>query len=918
MHRASSLHKKHLLIGTLLLGSTLIALAVLNQTVFASSEAKPVSQNSPLHPTFPLLDSEGVSVLESDNPISTMQTCGSCHDTDFIASHSFHADVGLREYRTPGQSDLAHPWDTSPGIFGRWNPLTYRYLSPLNDTLLDLGTADWLRTIGLRHVGGGPAVTSRFGELLTDLEPNTDSPETSVLDPQTGEPIAWDWNESGTVEMNCFLCHIPTPNNDARFELIKSGKFQWASTATLLGKGIVQQQGDQFVWNPEAFQDNGELRSELINIQDPANENCGVCHGLVHDTIEEPVILVGCNPGTYRTNTSGQIVAPENISDSGMNLSGKTDLQRPWDIHAEREVKCIDCHYSLNNPVYYQEADETRPEHLVFDPRRLDFGEYLIRPEHQFARGQSAQDNLASDLRDTMRRCESCHNAEDTHSWLPYAQAHFDNLSCESCHIPELYSSAVRQTDWTVVNLEAAGQNACRGIIGPAGSINSLITGFEPVLIQRSEVDGAQKVAPYNLVTAWYWVYGDPKRPVRQKDLASAFLEGDSYNAEIIAAFDQDGDGTLDSTELRIDTPEKEELVASRLANLGLENPHIVGEIQPYSINHNVAGGEWAIKDCETCHSEASRLSQPFQLASYLPAGVMPEFVLDSNTNTTGEVYQDEDGALYYQPLPENNDMYILGHNNIKWVDILGFLMFAGVLAGVGAHGTLRYRSMKRHPQKETEIQSVYMYSVYERFWHWLQTFTILGLLFTGLIIHNPEVFGIFSFSGVVVVHNVLAAILLINAFLSFFYHVASGEIKQYIPRPYGLIDDTIAQGIYYLRGIFKHEPHPFEKTPQHKLNPLQQITYFAILNVLLPLQIVTGLLIWGAQRWPVLAANLGGLPFLAPLHTLISWAFAAFIVMHVYLTTTGYEPTAGIKSMMMGWDEVEVHQPPAQEETPA
>ena len=52
----------------------------------------------------------------------------------------------------------------------------------------------------------------------------------------------------------------------------------------------------------------------------------------------------------------------------------------------------------------------------------------------------------------------------------------------------------------------------------------------------------------------------------------------------------------------------------------------------------------------------------------------------------------------------------------------------------------------------------------------------------------------------------------------------------------------------------------------------------------------------------------LGGLPFLAPFHTLIAWLFASFIVMHVYLTTTGHTPLAGIKAMMMGWDEVEVH----------
>jgi thiosulfate reductase cytochrome b subunit len=108
------------------------------------------------------------------------------------------------------------------------------------------------------------------------------------------------------------------------------------------------------------------------------------------------------------------------------------------------------------------------------------------------------------------------------------------------------------------------------------------------------------------------------------------------------------------------------------------------------------------------------------------------------------------------------------------------------------------------------------------------------------------------------------------------------------------------------VRGIFRRERHPFAKTRQQKLNPLQQVTYFAILNVLLPLQILTGIVMWGAQRWPEIAARLGGLPFLAPFHTLIAWLFAAFIVMHVYLTTTGHTPLAGIRAMMVGWDEVE------------
>jgi thiosulfate reductase cytochrome b subunit len=205
------------------------------------------------------------------------------------------------------------------------------------------------------------------------------------------------------------------------------------------------------------------------------------------------------------------------------------------------------------------------------------------------------------------------------------------------------------------------------------------------------------------------------------------------------------------------------------------------------------------------------------------------------------------------------------------------------------------------------------MYAVYERFWHWLQTFTIVLLLFTGLVIHRPDILGFLSFRYMVTLHNVLAAILVINAGLSLFYHLASGEIQQFIPRPYGFFDQAIVQAKYYLRGIFKGAPHPFEKAPDRKMNPLQQITYFGILNVLLPLQMVTGALMWGVQQWPQTANMLGGLPFLAPFHSLVAWTFGAFIVAHVYLTTTvGHEPLAGIKAMIHGWEDMEVSQEPA------
>ena len=343
---------------------------------------------------------------------------------------------------------------------------------------------------------------------------------------------------------------------------------------------------------------------------------------------------------------------------------------------------------------------------------------------------------------------------------------------------------------------------------------------------------------------------------------------------------------------------------------LGLENPRISGEVQPYGIRHGVAGGEWATKECQACHADESMLRAPMLLASYTPGSATPTFI--GGGDVLGGEIQAIDGALYYAPANEQAPMqlYLFGHDRVDWVDTFGLLAFVGVLLGVFAHGGLRVLASRRMAQQAApRMRRVYMYGVYERFWHWLQTAVILGLIFTGLVIHRPDQFSLFSFAWMVNVHNILAAILVVNAGLSLFYHLASGEIRQYIPRPIGFFDQAIVQAKYYLGGIFRGAPHPFEKVPESKLNPLQQLTYFGILNVLLPLQIVTGALMWGKQQFPDLVQSLGGLPLLAPFHTLVAWLFAAFVVMHVYLTTTGPTPLANMQAMMLGWEDVETHE---------
>ena len=346
--------KRNLLILVGLLLGTLALIGV--RSALAKPEPAPVGQVSPLHPTFALLDKNGENVLESGEPLSTMQTCGQCHDTEFIQSHAFHSDLGLSDYKRSSPVGAQDgEFSASTGTFGKWDPLTYRYLSQKGDERLDLSTAEWLKLNGSRAVGGGPATTARTGKPLTNVKVDPANPETSILNLETGQAEAWDWKESGTMEMNCFLCHMENPNYEARRTAIASGQFELANTATLFNSGLVSQTGDHLQWNKGVFQENGEINEDMAFVKDPTNANCAACHGEVH-TESQPLTLRAGDLNYPQTATTGQVVSSQKISESGVNLSGKAELNRSWDVHAERQLQCTDCHYALNNPAHAGET----------------------------------------------------------------------------------------------------------------------------------------------------------------------------------------------------------------------------------------------------------------------------------------------------------------------------------------------------------------------------------------------------------------------------------------------------------------------------------------------------------------------------------------------------------------------------------
>jgi thiosulfate reductase cytochrome b subunit len=828
----------------------------------------PVLVANDFHPDFPLLDATDRPVLMSGRPMSTMQTCGACHDTAYIEEFSDHANAGAAAL---GKGGSPHEWASGPGYFGGWDPLSYD--SAERDGQVDVDA--WLRRFGARHVGGGPA--------------------------------------RERLEMDCLMCHSDLASHEAREKALAEGDYAWANSAPLSERSIVQKVDGGWRWNPHMFEPDGSLVDGLLSIRKPRDENCAHCHGQVGTDLEAPLTISPDLARRSMTSRSGQIISPQKVANSGLNIAGKQTLDHAFDVHAERVVGCVNCHYSLNNPVYFQQPRESQPVHLEFDPRRLSNADYLERPLHQFAKGRSTLGLGDEQSENTLRRCESCHAADKAHDWLPYKARHFESLACESCHVPRLYGPAIQALDWTLPDPEGEPQLQYRDGEGNPTTADSLIHGFNPVLLARSNFgDGGSnghRLAPFNLVSTWYWLTGQPARPVSRDELVGALYERGRLRSGILQALDRDGDGRLHGDEWRLDSPERAQVVQRSLEAAGLPEVRLVSEVTPFPVSHNVVNGRWATRSCENCHGANSVLAAAFTLSSYLPGGLAPAPGKSFPATLGGEVEYMAGGGAHYRPDSTGTGFYIIGLDSVPWVDLAGLLMFLGVSLGVTIHAVARFVAGRRRPHRPRVTERVYMYDVYERLWHWLQASAILMLIFTGLIIHKPHFFGIFSFAYVVRVHNVLGFIVLINAALALFYTLASGTIRRFLPEPKGFFGRAVAQTMYYTRGIFAGAPHPLEKTRERRLNPLQQITYLAILNILLPAQVITGVLIWGMQEWPQLAIAFGGLPVLAPIHTLVAWVFAAFIVMHVYLTTAaGETPGAGIKSMVVGWEDVERH----------
>ncbi len=493
---------------------------------------------------------------------------------------------------------------------------------------------------------------------------------------------------------DCFLCHAREPAVSARDEMLRDGRSEWAATATLAHTGLVARDGDGWRYVRERFAPDGRAPRSALGLGDPSSAHCGACH---MDADLAPVSIGAAGTWTTRDpEAAGQVYSPQRIRDSALNLRGKDGLVRPWDVHAERVLACADCHHALNNPVRFSESERTRPGHLLYDARRTEIGDYLRTPSHELTRGESARPHADRSLDASMRRCEDCHDAGVHEAWLPATSRHLTALLCEACHVPDVRVPAIEAVDRTVVRLDGRPVVVHRGAEGVIDDPATLLTGYEPVLLPRSEKTGRRRLGPHNLTTTWTWVSGAAGEPVGAAALASAWTEGGRYAAPVLAAFDADRNGDLDASELRVDTVAKLDVLRRRLEVLDVEEPRIVGVIEPSALHHGVVSGRYATRSCEACHAESSRLSQPFELSPYVPFGAGATLVAGTNVRMPGAISADAGGPLVYRPSLAEAGLHVAAHGRTTTVDGLGVVLVLASLLGVSVHGALRVVHARR------------------------------------------------------------------------------------------------------------------------------------------------------------------------------------------------------------------------------
>lgn len=199
----------------------------------------------------------------------------------------------------------------------------------------------------------------------------------------------------------------------------------------------------------------------------------------------------------------------------------------------------------------------------------------------------------------------------------------------------------------------------------------------------------------------------------------------------------------------------------------------------------------------------------------------------------------------------------------------------------------------------------VYLYPVWVRFWHASNAILCLLLIFTGVSMQYASLESpLMSFALAVSMHNISGILLTIFYLVFIIGNLTTWNGKYYRQRIAGFGKEVIKQMRYYSYGMFVGEPAPFKINKTRKFNPIQKMTYIAVMYVLMPFIFITG---WALLFPEIIVTRLfhfGGITLTSLFHAVLGFFVSLFLIIHIYFCTVGHTPTSNFKSMVDGYHE--------------
>jgi predicted CXXCH cytochrome family protein len=503
-------------------------------------------------------------------------------------------------------------------------------------------------------------------------------------------------------------------------------------------------------------------------------------------------------------------------------------------VHARKGVGCLSCHPEVVTVI----KDARVPHRTAVEPKCR---ECHVREYDQYSKSLHAQvskklcyachnPHYTTSFREMSgnerkRICLACHNAVQTHRWLPQQRLHFNYLECTACH----------------------ALNASIGLL-------------------------------------FYMVgkRGDsPEKLLRYEDLEPFIGPGKEGLADTL---DSDGDKKLSEAELRTFL---ERLKRKTFSEAALEARVLV--LQP---SHDFTSKGEQTKDCTLCHSSD---------ASFYSKTLLEIPEKDGGFRT---LPVDRAVLARFGQSPFVDDVYLLGESKIqkkdleevaaalkrigfKWIDLIGSLMVLFCLAGVFVHAMLMFltRKLRRRPQSRKDAEPM---PVMVSCWHWLHGLCVVLLVATAIHLRLPDIAPLFAtFLNAVNFHNLAAAILMVDYVFWLFYHLWKREFRtRFLVSPSDFFRDTSAMLHYYGYLIFVGEGNPLTERDYYPFDPLERSFFLTMMLLFLPVQMITGVLLYDVNAMMPVIRVLGGLRVVDAAHLLFAYVLICCVIIHLYFHT--------------------------------